>query len=343
MNVAVVVTRPPFATNRPTQIARALTRELRGHGFGAQLVELPFRSDGADTITDAMLASALVEVDVADRVVAVNFPGYYAQHDSKVLWLLERHRPVYELWDDDTSVDGDPASDGRSADGFRHAIIRADNTCFSTSRALYVGSDEAYDAVRHYNGCTAGVLHPPPTVNVDGAADAGEFLVVSALPGAGARLDLVLDAMARVHSAVRLVVTAPTARVRDDATDLVRAHRIGERVDVASTADEHDEAALVSRALAVVVVPRHGDDVSSVLDAFRLRTAVVTVSDSGAPRRFVDDAGGYVVDPDADALADAFDALFADRAAAARVGDAGFERLRVLDLSWTKVVEALTA
>jgi hypothetical protein len=349
MNVAVVVARPPFATNRPTQIARALTRELSDHGFGAQLVELPFRADGMETITDAMLASALVEVDVADRVVAVNFPGYYAQHDSKVLWLLERHRPVYELWSDDSAADdtagGGPVPDVRSASAIRHAVIRADNACFSTSHALYVASEEAYDAVRHYNGCAAGVLHPPPTVTVEGATGAGDYVLMSALAGAGtdARVDLVLDAIGRVRSAVRLVVTAPTARARDDAAGLVRERGLEDRVEIVSSTDQREAAALVAGALALVIVPRQGDDVSSVLDAFGARTAVVTATDAGAPQRFVDDAGGCVVEPDAGALADAFDTLFADRAATARIGEAGFERLRALDLSWTKVVEALTA
>jgi len=67
---------------------------------------------------------------------------------------------------------------------------------------------------------------------------------------------------------------------------------------------------------------------------------VVTATDSGGTLEFVEDGvNGLVSAPTPDALAGAFASLAADRARAASLGEAGFERARTV--TWEGVIEKL--
>jgi glycosyltransferase involved in cell wall biosynthesis len=67
---------------------------------------------------------------------------------------------------------------------------------------------------------------------------------------------------------------------------------------------------------------------------------VITAVDSGGPLEFViDGVNGLVVNPSAEPIAAAVNGLAADRRRAARLGDAGYERARLI--TWDGVVEHL--
>ena len=73
-----------------------------------------------------------------------------------------------------------------------------------------------------------------------------------------------------------------------------------------------------------------------------VRKAVITATDSGGPNEFVlDGVNGFVRPPEADAFADAINALARDRGRAARMGDAGYDRARLV--TWDGVIETLLA
>jgi glycosyltransferase involved in cell wall biosynthesis len=68
------------------------------------------------------------------------------------------------------------------------------------------------------------------------------------------------------------------------------------------------------------------------------------LTDSGGPLEFVEDGEtGLVTPPDPPAVADAFDRLFADRALASRMGEAGRARLESEVPAWPEVVARLLA
>jgi glycosyltransferase involved in cell wall biosynthesis len=76
------------------------------------------------------------------------------------------------------------------------------------------------------------------------------------------------------------------------------------------------------------------------LESFLSHKPVITATDSGGPLEFVvDGVNGIVVEPSPEAIAAAINHLAGDRARAARLGDAGFERARLV--TWDGVVEKL--
>jgi glycosyltransferase involved in cell wall biosynthesis len=71
---------------------------------------------------------------------------------------------------------------------------------------------------------------------------------------------------------------------------------------------------------------------------------VITCTDSGGTAELVEDGvTGRVVPPEPRALAAAIDDLIRDKQRAAKLGEAGFNRLAGLRLAWDHVVERLLA
>ena len=71
---------------------------------------------------------------------------------------------------------------------------------------------------------------------------------------------------------------------------------------------------------------------------------VITCRDSGGPLEFVRDGEtGRVVEPTPQALADAMDAIWEQRATARAWGEAGRDCYHKLGIAWPKVIESLLA
>ena len=69
---------------------------------------------------------------------------------------------------------------------------------------------------------------------------------------------------------------------------------------------------------------------------------VVTLRDAGGPLEFVTDGvTGFVAEPDAKAIAETFDRLFADAGLAERLGRAGNALVREVVPTWPQVVARL--
>ena len=99
---------------------------------------------------------------------------------------------------------------------------------------------------------------------------------------------------------------------------------------------------LLAGARALLFTPFEEDYGYVTLEAFLARKPVITTSDAGGPLEFVEDGvNGFVTAPAADAMAAAIARVTADAAGAARLGEAGHARARLI--SWDGVVEQLMA
>ena len=101
---------------------------------------------------------------------------------------------------------------------------------------------------------------------------------------------------------------------------------------------------MYAHALGVVFVPRDEDLGYITLEAMYAAKPVITCTDSGGPLEFVlPGQTGWVTEPTPEALAEAIEALWANKARSAAMGQAGRERVQSLGLSWDRVVETLCA
>ncbi len=157
------------------------------------------------------------------------------------------------------------------------------------------------------------------------------------------RQDLVVEALARTRQPVRVVFigAADDPAWADGVMARAEAVAPGRASWLGAVSDER-KIELLGRALGVLVPPLDEDYGYVTLEAMLSARAVITCTDSGGPLEFVEHGRtGLVCEPDAAALADAMDELWADRARARALGQAGLAAYRALGLSWEHVVQCL--
>jgi glycosyltransferase involved in cell wall biosynthesis len=331
----------PFVRGGAEYHVRELVAQLRAHGYDAELVSVPFKWYPKAEVLAHAAAWRLLDLGEAngrpiDLVVATKFPTYFVRHPNKVTWLIHQHRAAYELA-------GTPFSDFRHLDEdveLRREIVDLDTRMLGESRRLFANSRNTAARAARFNGLPVVPLYHPPRLAAQlmRGPMGGYVLSVGRLE-AVKRIDLVLRAFAHAPRTLRLKIAGDgTVRTRLEA--LAAELGLADRVDFLGEVAEAALIDLYAGALAVIFPPYDEDYGYVTLEAFLAAKPVITTTDAGGPNEFViDGVNGRVTEPDPAALGDAIAALDADRARAAAMGEAGYERARTV--TWTGVIEQL--
>lgn len=344
MKVAVVNNCVPFVKGGAEHLADALTRKLVEFGHQAMLVRIPFRWDPPAKIVESMLACRLMQIPNVDRVIALKFPVYYVSGANKVLWLLHQFRQAYDLWG--TPFQGLPdTSDGHM---IRETIIKTDNVHLSQVRKIYTNSEVTSKRLKGYNGIDSTVLYPPLLESAHfTCVDYGDYVFLPSRITESKRQHLVVESMKYVTSGTRLIVAGKEEAPEDLARieRIIDDHRLSGRVTILSRfISESEKADLFARALGCVYVPYDEDSYGYVtLESYHSRKPVITCDDSGGTSLVVKDGlTGYVVSAQPKAIAEAIDRLASDKRQARKMGDAGYDLIQSLNISWEHVIQSLT-
>lgn len=344
MRIAVLSNCVPFLRGGAERLAEALTAQLQEYGHQAMLVRVPFRWNPPEKIIEHMLACRQLRLPNVDRAIGIKFPACYVPHSNKVLWLLHQFRQAYDLWG--TEFQGLPDS----AQGYqiREAVIRADNDFLREAKAIFTNSTVTGERLLKFNGIESQVLLPPLLQQVEFTSkECGDFILCLGRVNASKRQHLLVKSMKYCRTDVKLIVAGCPESEADRAEILntLRTDDLSRRVTfIDRFISEEEKADLLSHCLAAAYIPYDEDSYGYVtLEACLSKKPVITCTDSGGIDELVrDQESGYIVPPDPKALADAIDSLYADKAAAARMGDRGFQLARGLNLSWDHVIETLT-
>jgi glycosyltransferase involved in cell wall biosynthesis len=339
--VVVCEVQVPFVHGGAEYHVRALHRELRRQGYEAELVSIPFKWTPKREILAHAAAWRLIDLSESngaaiDLVIGTKFPSYFVRHPNKVAWLIHQYRAAYELC-------GTPYSDFTHDDedvGLRQSLIDLDTKMLGECRRLFANAQNTANRLAKFNGLTAAALyHPPPFADRLTAGPSGDYILFVGRLESIKRPDLAVRAMPKVDRPVRLVIVGEgTERRRTE--ELAAALGVTDRVEFAGAVGEEGLVDLYKGALAVVYTPFDEDYGYVTLESFLAHKPVITATDSGGPLEFVEDGvNGSISDPSPEALASAINGLAADRARAARLGDAGYERAR--QITWDGVIEQL--
>jgi glycosyltransferase involved in cell wall biosynthesis len=322
-------------------LVRQLVDRLRGHGYQADLVSVPFKWYPKDEILTHAAAWRMLDLSESngvpiDLIIATKFPSYFARHPNKVAWLVHQHRAAYELcgteYSDFTHTDLDV--------GLRRTLIPLDTQMLVECRRLYAIAGNTAARVLAFNGLRAEPLyHPPRLAGRITAGPSQDYILSVGRLESIKRHDLAIRAMALRPGPSRLVIVG-TGTQESNLRRLVEELDLGDQVRFAGEVADEELLALYAGALGVVYAPFDEDYGYVTLEAFLAHKPVVTARDSGGTLEFVEDGvNGHVCDPRPEAVADALSRLAADRAGAAALGEAGFERARLI--TWDGVVEKL--
>jgi glycosyltransferase involved in cell wall biosynthesis len=344
MKIAVLNNCVPFLRGGAEHLADALTAKLKEYGHDALLVRIPFRWEPPVKIIEHMLACRLMRLPNVDRAIAFKFPAYYVPHPDKVLWLLHQFRQAYDFWG--TQFQGLP--DSAMGREIRDTIIRADNSYLAEAKKIFANSDVTASRLQKFNNMKATVLFPP-LLKQDhfSCVEYGDYVLLPGRLNATKRQGLVVESMQYCKSGVKLLVagSAESKRDAEAVQSVISTNRLEGRVQfIDRFISEDEKAALFSHALGSAYIPYDEDSYGYVtLESYFSKKPVITCTDSGGISTLVKDGvTGWVVPPDPHALAEAMDRLFEDKPGARRMGEAGYELVKTLQISWDHVIETLT-
>jgi glycosyltransferase involved in cell wall biosynthesis len=340
--VVVCEAQVPFVTGGAEYHVRELVRQLRTAGFDTELVSVPFKWYPKAEILAHAAAWRLLDLGESngrtiDLVIATKFPTYFVRHPHKVTWLIHQYRAAYELA-------GTPYSDFAHTDedvALRAELVALDTSMLGECRRLFTNSGNTARRVARYNGVDARPLyHPPRLAGVLRSGPAESYVLSVGRLETVKRVDLAIGALAFAPRDLSLRVAGTGTQRRELEALAVRAG-VADRVHFLGDVSDEELVALYAGALGVIFPPYDEDYGYVTLEAFLARKPVVTTTDAGGPLEFVSNGeNGLVSEPSAEALGEALGTLAADRARAAAMGEAGYDRARAI--SWAGVIEQLT-
>lgn len=346
MRILIATVRVPFVRGGAEVLAEDLRQVLVAAGHHAEIVAIPFKAYPPERILDHMLACRLLDLsEVAgapvDRLIGLKFPAYLIPHPRKVIWMLHQHRQAYDLWQH-------PLNDLQTyANGLdvRTAIHAADMKLLPQSRGLFTISCNVALRLKTYCGLNATPLYPPPRdAGRFYARPAEDFLYFPSRINRLKRQDLVLRALARTRSQVRICFSGPADEpgFERECADLSRKGSLENRVQWLGTVADEKKRDLYARCLGVLFPPLDEDYGYITLEAMLARKPVITCADSGGPLEFIlHRRTGLVAEPAPESLAAAMDDLWDDRQRASQWGDAGRQRYSDLRIEWGHILENL--
>jgi len=340
-SVLVCEAQMPFVHGGAERHVRNLVRELRRQGYRAKKVSIPFKPYPKEELLAQAAIWRLVDLsesnyETIDTVIATKFPTYFVRHPNKVTWLFHQHRSIYDLCGTPFSEFTDTEADVR----LRDRLIGMDTEVLAESTRLFSNARNTAARLAKYNGLVAEPLyHPPPLAGALAAGPFGDYALSVGRLERNKRVDLIIQALALTAHHVRLVVAGEGSH-RPWLEDLALKLGVADRVTFTGDIDDRRLVDLYQGAFAVIFPPLDEDFGYVTLEAFLAHKPIVTTTDAGGPLEFVEDGvTGLVVAPESTAIGDAIARLAGNRRAAAELGDAGYERARLI--TWTGVVERL--
>jgi glycosyltransferase involved in cell wall biosynthesis len=343
VRIIVATSFVPFQDGGASLLFDWLCSALQAAGHDVHPLALPFDSRSEEYLEQLVGWRSIDLRGRSDALIALRTPSYLLRHDRKVCWFIHHHRAAYDLWGTRWSSIPDDADGQR----LRDAIRAADDVALRECCALFANSPIVSRRLRRYNGLDADVLLPPVGNPERFRCDRyGDTIFYPSRLTGHKRQDLAIDAMRYTATPVRLVIAGEPddpgylADLRARAAESPARGRIEVRGGWMS---ERDKENVFAEALAAVYLPYDEDSYGyPVVEAALASKCTITTADSGGCAEFVrDGVTGRVVEPNPAALGAAFDALYADRGAAERLGAAARETLESAGVRWDRVVERL--
>jgi glycosyltransferase involved in cell wall biosynthesis len=321
----------PFERGGTEIFADGLVHALREHGHETELVTVPFKwYPGERVLTQAFLWR-LLDLEESngrpiDAVIATKFPSYVVRHPNKVVWLLHQFR---QAWDLDRTELGQ-FSESAEDRALRRKVLDLDRVSLGEARKIFTTSSIVAGRLRDSVGLDAEVLAPPPAPLAFRCDEYGDFVLSVNRLDRAKRIDLLIEAAARVPE-LRVVIAG-------DGPDRERLEGLADgRVEFVGRVSDEALADLYARCRAVYYAPVNEDYGLVPYEAFLSDKPVITTTDAGGPLDIVRDGQtGRVVAPQAEALASA---LTLSEDEARTLGRAGHEVAR--DVTWARCVERL--
>jgi glycosyltransferase involved in cell wall biosynthesis len=344
MKIALCSSFVPFVHGGARNIVEWLQFHLEQEGHQVERVYLP-QVDTPELLFRQMAAYRWVDLDAADRIICFRPQAHLIPHRHKVLWFIHHIRAYYDLWN--SPYRGFP--DDLKHRGIRDALRAADDAGLRESKRIFTNSRVVADRLKQFNRIDGEVLYPPvfqsERFHCRGYND--EIVCICRLEH-HKRQHLLIQAMRHTRTPVRLRLCGTSAGPDYPASLRRQIAESGarERVTLEDRwISEEEKVEYLADCLAAAYLPHDEDSYGyPSVEAAHARKAVLTTTDSGGVLELARDGdNGYVVEPTPQAIAEAMDRLYLDRAASEAMGARAQARLGELGISWGHALRRLLA
>jgi len=343
MRVLIVSTIVPFIEGGGTFIVDWLAETLKKCGYTTDVLKIPFYSYPPEMM-EQMLALRLLDLtDYADLVIAIRTPSYIINHPNKVLWFIHHHRGAYDLW-------GTPYQDIQNTpEGMRirRAIIRTDNVYLREAKKIFTNSKVVSERLKKFNNIDSEVLYPPLMDSEKYyCGEFGDYIFYPSRITWAKRQYMAIESMKYTKSDVKLIIAGKpdVPREQERIESVLEKNKLEDKVKIISRwISQEEKIELIANSLGCIYIPVDEDSYGYVsLEAYQAKKPVITCSDSGGTREIVEDGvNGFMLPPDPKSIAAAMDKLFYNKELSKKMGQAGFKKMRSMNISWDHVVKRL--
>lgn len=341
MNIIVTACHVPFIFGGATHHVQGTVDSLRAMGHEVELLRLPFQFAPEKAIHHVMQFAEELDLSMpngqrVDRVISLQFPGYGIQHPHHIVWLMHQHRAVYELFDAEHATAAQLS--------LRDAVTAFDSRALGKVRHRFANSPRVAERLAQFNQLSSEpLLHPPALAPFFRCAPAQPYIFYPSRLESLKRQELLIRAAALVRSDVGILI-AGTGGQEPAYRQLIAELKLEHKVRLLGHVSDAEKIAFYANCLGVFFGPHDEDYGYITLEAMLSAKPVITCMDSGGPLEFVmNQHTGHVVDPTAQSVAVAIDALAEDHAKAAEMGQAGLRHYQSKNIGWTHTIERLLA
>jgi len=341
MRIIITSTIVPFIEGGGTFIVDWLDIVLKKYGHTTEVLKIPFHSDYHQMLQQ-MLALRLMDVaDSADMMIAIRTPSYLIRHPNKVLWFIHHHRGAYDLWN--TPYQDIPNTEEGLQ--IKDAFINADNLAFRESKKIFTNSQVVSERLLKYNNVDSTVLYPP-LMNSEkySCKECGDYLFYPSRLTHHKRQYLAIEAMRYTKSNIKLVIAGSpeSPGYLEQMESVIKINKLQDKVKIiARWISDEEKFELFANSLGCIYIPLDEDSYGyPSLEAYHSKKPVITCNDSGGTLEIVEHKiNGYITSPDPIAMAEYFDELFSQKNNAIKMGQAGYDKLISMNITWENVIE----
>jgi glycosyltransferase involved in cell wall biosynthesis len=344
-NILICTTHVPFTSGGAESHVEGLRRALIAAGYRAEVVALPFKWYPPTEIMRGAMAWRMLDISAAngkpvDLVIGMKFPAYLVAHERKVLWIMHQYRAAYNLW----GTPFDDLSTYPEGVRVREWIQHCDRNFIPEARKVFANSHTVAERLKQFNDIESEPLyHPPPLADRLQPGEQGDYVFYPSRLEPQKRQDLLIEALRFVRTPVKIVLAGSgDPRYESQIKEQIKQFGVGDRLTLRGFISDEEMVSLYRNALGVCYLPFDEDYGYVTPEAMLSGKPLVTTTDAGGAAEFIEPGQeGFVVEPEAKAIAGCLDDLYSNRDRARLMGKRGEEKIKAMNLSWANVVEKI--
>ena len=339
MRILIPSIQTPFISGGAQLMTNGLKDALIKNGHEVDIVTIPFKFFPETYIEDLIEIWKKQDFNNfngfhIDKVIVLQFPAYYVNHNNKILWLMHQHRAVYELYNEKFAID--------SLKQLKEKVIQNDTTELSKISKRYSMCQNVSGRLKKYNDLDSiPVYHPPFGEENFYCEESYDYIFCPSRLETLKRQDLLIKAMQYTKSPI-VAIIAGTGGQFETYKKLIDDLNVSDKVSLIGSFSDEEKYLLYARSLAVFFAPYDEDYGYITLEAMLSSKPVITCIDSGGPLEFVEDEiTGFIIEPNPEIIAQKLDWLYYNKNIAYKLGQKGLEVYKNKNISWDNVVHKL--